>query len=647
MATTAEIQTAYKALYRADLNATVAAAVAGTGISVDAYIAQQLPQVATTTQASVAIAAFVTGLTPTSDKLDALTVDANKQVASYTAMGSSNPQLGAFEAFGRAFATDSTTGATFTSKYGALSNTDFISVVYAQVYGTQPNAAQLASLQGQIDYFTKLYAANNVPNGAIAAKGAVLGQIVGYAFTSSASANAILDNQVQSMLTSAAKGDTSVYAKALPTVTDPGTLGVTINLTNSDDNVGLNSADPALRSTNNNDTIISSATANFVTTDVIDAGLGADKMFLKELGAVGEVKISNLEQIYASLNGGAGTIDLKSTTGLDQFWVTKVAAATDKVAISNASGSTVFGFGLTSVNAADKGTGGTLATTTASTIDYKAGVTAANIALGETDATGVRVKTTVAGTANTIDTLNVSLVDDAGTTTSSSANVNKLTFDDTGLKTVVVTGAGGLEFVSDSTGITSIDAAAITGGLTFAASAATATIKGGAGADNITGVAKNGAVVTLGAGNDKVTFALAAATDTATVTGGAGADTYTLGATGKVTMVFNSASESLGTNPDSIASGFDSGSDKFDFRGFSASLTKDKGGINAFNPVTAVTEGTDIFAGKAFAYGNLTAVGGDKYLVVDANNDGVYNAGADLVIKVVGGSTIVIGDILV
>ena len=102
MATTAEIQTAYKALYRADLNATVAAAVAGTGISVDAYIAQQLPQVATTTQASVAIAAFVTGLTPTSDKLDALTVDANKQVASYTAMGSSNPQLGAFEAFGRA-----------------------------------------------------------------------------------------------------------------------------------------------------------------------------------------------------------------------------------------------------------------------------------------------------------------------------------------------------------------------------------------------------------------------------------------------------------------------------------------------------------------------------------------------------------------
>lgn len=132
MATAAEIQTAYKAIYRADLNATVASAIAGSGITLDAYIAQQLPQVATTTQAVVAIAAFITGNTPTSAKLDTLKVDADKQVAYYTSIGSARPDLGAYEAFGRAFATDAETTAGFNTKYGALSTTDFINVVYAQ-----------------------------------------------------------------------------------------------------------------------------------------------------------------------------------------------------------------------------------------------------------------------------------------------------------------------------------------------------------------------------------------------------------------------------------------------------------------------------------------------------------------------------------
>ncbi len=141
MATAAEIQTAYKAIYRADLNATVAAAIAATGISVDTYVAQQLPKVASTTQAAVAIASFVTGLAPTSTKLDELKVEADKQVASYTALGVANPALGAFEAFGRSFATDTATTAGFNTKYGALSNADFINLVYAQVYGTRRRPA--------------------------------------------------------------------------------------------------------------------------------------------------------------------------------------------------------------------------------------------------------------------------------------------------------------------------------------------------------------------------------------------------------------------------------------------------------------------------------------------------------------------------
>jgi hypothetical protein len=198
MVTAAEVQTSYRAIVRVDLSAATAQGLAdsinSSSTTLAAYQASLIKQNATTTGASVAIAAFITGVTPTSAKLDELKIAADAQVASYTALKVADPALGAFEAFGRSFATDPLTTAGFNTKYGALSSTDFINVVYAQVYGSNPSAGAFANLSSQIASFTALFNANNVPNAALAAKGAVLGQIVGYAFTSAASTSSVLDD---------------------------------------------------------------------------------------------------------------------------------------------------------------------------------------------------------------------------------------------------------------------------------------------------------------------------------------------------------------------------------------------------------------------------------------------------------------------
>ena len=282
MATAAEIQVAYKAIYRTDLNATVAQAIASTGITVDAYVAQELPKVASTTQAAVAITAFITGVTPSSAQLDALKVAADAQVASYTKLGVGNPALGAFEAFGRGLATDATTTATFNTKYGALSTADFITTVYAQVYGATPSAGAAANLTAQIAYFTNLYTANNVPNAALAAKGAVLGQIVGYAFTTDAAANSTLDNSVVTFLTAAATGATSGYAAALPVTSGSGTPGAILTLTTGADVVDVAATNLSFKSTAGDDTIRALGGNTLNTTDVVNGGAGIDTLVATE-----------------------------------------------------------------------------------------------------------------------------------------------------------------------------------------------------------------------------------------------------------------------------------------------------------------------------------------------------------------------------
>ncbi len=647
MATQAEIQTAYKALYRADLNAAVAKAIADTGISVDAYVARELPNIASTTQAAVAIASFITGTAPTSAKLDELKVEADKQVKSYTDLGVANPALGAFEAFGRSFATDTTTTAGFNTKYGALSTTDFINLVYAQVYGTTPTAGALANLTAQVTSFTALYTANNVPNASLAAKGAVLGQIVGYAFTSSASANSTLDNQVASLLTAAANGDTSVYNKALPTVVEPGQVGVTITLTSATDTVSTTQANPALKSTGFNDTINATAGVGLATGVKIDGAGGEDVLNVK------------LTANYSAGTGEITGIESINLTGASANWLDFA----DKV-----TGVKSVGFNNVTTDTAEFR--GLLAGTTLSVIDTDtAANTSKNVVFafkaadvaGSSDTASLTVNglddAAKTVTVQGIETLNLSavtanstftLVDAALKTLNAAASkdvaVNLAA--SVALETVNATGAGKVTLTNLANTVKTIDGSANTGGVVAATVGNEAiTLKGGSGADQFGGITKTGAVVTTGGGNDIVTFTLGANTDTATVTGGQGADNITLGANGKINVIYTAQTDSTNANFDTITN-FTSGgasADKLDFKGLA--LAGDKTALNAFNAAAALADGTDYFAGKAVAYGNFA--GGEYFVLADINNNGKFDINADLIIKVNNGlGGVVIGDFI-
>ena len=635
MATAAEIQTAYKAIYRADLNATVATAIANTGISLDAYIAQQLPQVASTTQAAVAIASFVTGTAPTSDKLDALKVEADKQVASYTALGVGNPSLGAYEAFGRSFATDTTTTAGFNTKYGALSTTDFVTLVYAQVYGTTPSAGALANLTGQINYFTNLYTTNGVANAALAAKGAVLGQIVGYAFVSSASANSTLDNQVQSLLTSAGKGDTTVYNKALPVVVDPGQVGVSIaiNTTAGQNIVSTTAADPAFKSTANNDTITGAVDAN----TKIDAGAGEDVANLTYVAATKLAQLANVETVNLTNTTLAAAFDFDGVTGLKSVGFTESTVAGS--AINLAAG---VNFSVTDTTPLTATVGATFALKTDTTADV-ANLTVNGVNGGATvDLSNFE---TINLTASGVDSTaggGVTITDAAlkALTITATKGVTAALGAPAGLETITGTGAGAVTLTGVGNAVKTIDFSAASGAVKIAdVGDAAISIKGGSGADTFQDITKSGAVVTTGAGNDIIGFNLAAAS-TATVTGGQGGDTIVLGAAGKVTVVYTAATDSTNANFDTVT-GFDTGNDKIDLKAFA--LTTDKTAINTFTAAAALADGTDYFAGKAVAFGTFGG-SADTFLLVDVNGDGKFNVNSDLIVKLAGAP--VIGDIV-
>ncbi len=498
MATAAEIQTAYKALYRADLNATVAKAIADSGIALDAYIARELPSVSATTQAAVAIVSFITGVTPTSDKLDALKVDADKQVAYYTSIGAANPSLGAFEAFGRALSVDSTTKAGFTSSYGALSTADFINAVYAKVYGVTPSAAALASLTGQIDYFTKLYTDAGLTDASLQAKGAVLGQIVGYAFTTSASANSLLDNQVVAALTAAASGDATVYGKALPP--DPSSLGKTITLTAGNDTVSPTSTSADFKSTTNNDTINAGTAGFWAATDTIDGGAGVDTLNAT-IGAdvtVAENGLKSVEKLFVTADN-AWTVDVEKATSTTEVW-NKASGANvltfDKVALTTTVGMT----GSITGNAVFKFAGAT----------------------SSSDAATLALNAAVGGGTAVIDDIEALTVSTTGTSTLAAIN-------GTTLKAVTVSGSGSVtsNFATTVETITNAGTGGVTTDLTTLN--AIKTYAGGTGKDGVTldGVHTNDVTINVGAGNDTVILTAGDSTKAVTITLGAGNDQLT------------------------------------------------------------------------------------------------------------------------
>ena len=361
MATVAEIQAAYRAIVRTELPAATAQTVVNAGTTLDSYISSLLGQAASTTQAAVAVTAFLQGTVPTTDRVDALTSFAQQQVASYAALGQ-NATIGAFEAIGRGLAGDPTTTAAFAAKYGALSTTDFVTQVYTEVFGITPSPGAATNLQSQVAYFTSLYTGAGIAaaQATLLAKGATMGQVLGYAITDPTfTAIGSLDDKVKAVLTAAAKGDASVYNKALPNTPNAGSAGVTVQLTAGADIVSPSAANPALKTTGGDDTISGTVAGRLANGDNIDGGGGTDTLIAKlaanvstnpALAAANKIVLASVEAL--KIDGGAATFDATGMTGVQSVTANGSTLFTNltaglKLGIEDTAGTVRFGFGTT------------------------------------------------------------------------------------------------------------------------------------------------------------------------------------------------------------------------------------------------------------------------------------------------------------
>jgi hypothetical protein len=344
LTTTQQVQAAYLQINRVALNDAAAAAVAASidgGVTTFAtYQASLIAQAATTTTAAFALSTFIEGVVPTSARIDSLTAFAKTQFDYYTnTLKSANAQLGAYEALGKAFAADATTSASFAARYGALSATDFVSSAYASIFNNSPvpSAGALANLVAQVAYFTDLYTKAGIPaaDASLQAKGAVLGQIIGYASTGSDSVNGIdpstFDQQIEAQINTAAN---EARLEVTPsTVYGVGTLGTSIDLAVGLAATAVSPSAVATRTTTQFGDKISGTlgTLGFDPTLKIDGGAGVDTLtvttaLLNTAYAPAADIIKSIEKLTV-VSAVASTADVTNVKGLTDFTLGAASAA--------------------------------------------------------------------------------------------------------------------------------------------------------------------------------------------------------------------------------------------------------------------------------------------------------------------------------
>lgn len=366
-----------------------------------------------------------------------------------------------------------------------------------------------------------------------------------------------------------------------------------------------------------------------------------------------------------SINGGDGTDTLAFSTG------SSLTSDTAKL---------FTGFEVLQVsNAGAAGTTQTYDTSLLPSLSLKVGASTGAVALTNVAANPtVTVAGNVAGTAGlavtlkdatgTADSVTINL--DNGATNASANNsgftVSKLTV--AGVETLnlnangLISGTGTAHTITnDATANTALTKVVIGGSqaisFTTGAIATALTVDGSAatGVQTINGAAANAALnINGGSANDTIT----AGTAGGTISGGLGGDAITLG-NGVDKIVFKGATDSLQdftngatkTTMDSIT-GFTSGADKLDLSSLNFTTNTTKSFVDKTFATTAAlvtAEGTAAFFQDStnITRGAVAAhIGGDTYLVVDANHDGVFNAASDMVVKLTGTATIAQGDVV-
>lgn len=278
------------------------------------------------------------------------------------------------------------------------------------------------------------------------------------------------------------------------------------------------------------------------------------------------------------------------------------------------------------------------ATTTLATDNYTVALADAagtadvlNFALASTSqnlVNGVAVSDNTLGTANNGGTVTANGVETFNISTSAKdldGAINVLNATGDALKAINVTGNASLDLTSAAATLTTVNASAAEGGLTFTAANASSTVTGGAGKDVLTiSGSADSSVINGGAGDD--TFIISAGADLVTITGGAGKDNFD----------FNGVS----TNKSNYAviNGVDSG-DTIDLAGL---------GVNAFNSTKitlaqGATESTQAYLDQAMTTLDANGSGwfqynGNTYVAADVGVDSTnaFADGTDGVIMITG-----------
>lgn len=175
-----QFEAAYRTLVATPAPYATSESASTSGKTTAAYVTELLngPAKDSTIPAIMAYSSML-GRAPDKAALDNLAKFVSEQVNSVGYQATSDPRLGGFEAMGLALADLAPSVASSSGKTDAA----FASDTYQMIFGRTANAMQVSHFSSQIDYFEGLYTGVGIngASAAIKARGAVFGQMLGYA----------------------------------------------------------------------------------------------------------------------------------------------------------------------------------------------------------------------------------------------------------------------------------------------------------------------------------------------------------------------------------------------------------------------------------------------------------------------------------
>lgn len=275
-------------------------------------------------------------------------------------------------------------------------------------------------------------------------------------------------------------------------------------------------------------TALTARTAAQVATAFASLAAGAAPADTADIDFSGSLDTSWASQAASGSNVEFRTVDAAAGYSVDETDLTQsvnaAGSAPTALTVSTTQGAAVAGAGaLTLTKMANAGTleltaagsGATVTmtdatSTTADVFNIVTKVNAADLSFGTVAVAGV-------------ETVNITATDTTPTDDDGVATISKatLTVSDSAVKAIVVTGQSDLDLTAAGASLTSVDASAATGKLTFSSAVNSAVVKGGSAADTLTATG-NSQTLNGGDGADVLT----ATGDLATLTGGAGKDTF-------------------------------------------------------------------------------------------------------------------------